>query len=48
MFLNAEQTQYREQLEQYARAFRAIEKMPIRLGLYFPMMSAWREWSFEG
>jgi ATP-dependent helicase/nuclease subunit A len=45
-FLDNERERYREQLERYAGAMRAFEKNPIRLGLYFPFLSGWREWSW--
>jgi ATP-dependent exoDNAse (exonuclease V) beta subunit len=43
-FLDAEQDRYRTQLERYARLMQAVGPQPIRLGLYFPLLSAWREW----
>ena len=43
-FLDREQERYREQLEAYARAFRALEQSPIRVALYYPLMDGWREW----
>ena len=43
-FLDREQERYREQLEAYARAFRAMEQGPIRVALYYPLMDGWREW----
>jgi ATP-dependent exoDNAse (exonuclease V) beta subunit len=43
-FLEAEQQRYREQLERYARLMAQREDRPIRLGLYFPLLGAWREW----
>lgn len=40
----AEQTQlYQAQLFQYARAMQLLDTRPIRLGLYFPLLPAWRE-----
>jgi ATP-dependent helicase/nuclease subunit A len=42
-FLNEEQRRYREQLERYARVVAPNES--VRLGLYFPLLGAWREWS---
>jgi len=47
-FLQQEVQQYRPQLEQYAKIMRQIDpKPPIRLGLYFPLLKAWREWSYD-
>jgi hypothetical protein len=43
-FLDREQERYRAQLEAYARALASGEAM---LGLYFPVLAAWRQWSFE-
>jgi ATP-dependent exoDNAse (exonuclease V) beta subunit len=40
-FLDSERERYRGQLEAYARALASGE---TRLGLYFPVLSAWREW----
>ncbi len=45
-FLDAEQERYRAQLEGYAALFAGLEQRPIRLGLYFPLMGAWREWGY--
>ncbi|MGB5103077.1 MAG: UvrD-helicase domain-containing protein [Steroidobacteraceae bacterium] len=44
-FLASEQERYRPQLERYARLVRRLGPEPVRLGLYFPLLSAWREWS---
>jgi ATP-dependent exoDNAse (exonuclease V) beta subunit len=44
-FLAQEQLRYAEQLGSYAQAMRLLEPTrPIKLGLYFPMHSAWLEW----
>ena len=40
-FLDQERERYRQQLEHYALAFGAGES---NLGLYFPLLSGWREW----
>lgn len=45
-FLDREQERYSQQLQAYARVMRKLEKSPIRLGLYFPLLGGWREWSF--
>ncbi len=45
-FLDNERMRYQDQLNHYARIFKAMEDNPIRLGLYFPMLSQWREWSY--
>ncbi len=46
-FLDNEKERYRNQLESYAKLVSAFEARPIRLGLYFPLLKGWREWSFE-
>ena len=45
-FLDEEQKRYREQLEHYAEVMSRKEDNPIMLGLYFPLLKGWREWSF--
>jgi ATP-dependent helicase/nuclease subunit A len=45
-FLDEEQRRYRLQLESYATLVSRIESGPIWLGLYFPLLDAWREWPF--
>ena len=45
-FLDEEQRRYRDQMERYARILRPLGR-PVRLGLYFPLLDAWREWSAE-
>jgi ATP-dependent exoDNAse (exonuclease V) beta subunit len=44
-FLDTEQERYRPQLERYAELVRRLGPEPVRLGLYFPLLSAWREWA---
>jgi ATP-dependent exoDNAse (exonuclease V) beta subunit len=43
-FLDNERERYRAQLDSYAGAMRSLDARPIRLGLYFPLLGAWREW----
>jgi ATP-dependent exoDNAse (exonuclease V) beta subunit len=43
-FLDREQERYRPQLERYAALMRKLGPEPVRLGLYFPLLGAWREW----
>ena len=45
-FLDNEQERYRGQLETYANLMRRLDAREIHLGLYFPMLQAWREWIF--
>jgi len=48
-FLDSEEQRYRPQLERYARLMAALEPArTIRLGLYFPLLREWREWTFAG
>jgi ATP-dependent exoDNAse (exonuclease V) beta subunit len=42
-FLDREQERYRAQLERYARLMMALDRRPVRLGLYFPVLRGWRE-----
>jgi len=44
-FLDREQERYRGQLERYARLLARLDPRPVRLGLYFPLLRGWREWS---
>ena len=47
-FLDREVDRYRAQLERYAALARRLGPEPVRVGLYFPLMRAWREWHPEG
>ena len=43
-FLDRELVRYRGQLERYVRALKLLEPdRPVRAGLYFPLLDAWRE-----
>ena len=42
-FLDQERERYRAQLERYALAL--AHGQPAMLGLYFPLLAGWREWS---
>jgi ATP-dependent helicase/nuclease subunit A len=44
-FLDSEVLRYRPQLHRYAILAKKLGPEPIRLGLYFPLMRAWREWA---
>ena len=46
-FLDTEVQRYREQLERYAAVMSAVDKRPIRVGLYFPLLQAFRHWQPE-
>lgn len=43
-FLDAEVERYRPQLERYADLLQHIDSRPIKKGLFFPLIGAWREW----
>jgi ATP-dependent helicase/nuclease subunit A len=43
-FLDRELERYRAQLQRYARAMQRLEPgRPLKVGLYFPLLDAWRE-----
>ncbi len=44
-FLAREVERYRPQLERYAVLARRLGPEPVRVGLYFPLIGAWREWA---
>jgi ATP-dependent exoDNAse (exonuclease V) beta subunit len=44
-FLDREVERYRPQLQRYAGLARQLGPEPVRVGLYFPLMRAWREWT---
>ncbi len=43
-FLDREVDRYRPQLHRYAHLARKLGPERVRVGLYFPLMRAWREW----
>jgi ATP-dependent helicase/nuclease subunit A len=43
-FLDREVERYQPQLKRYAHLARRLGPEPVRVGLYFPLMGAWREW----
>lgn len=43
-FLDNEQKRYAPQLNRYADIISRMDGRPIRVGLYFPLLKAWREW----
>lgn len=45
-FLDEEKRRYSAQLQNYGTLISRIERGPIWLGLYFPLLDAWREWQF--
>jgi ATP-dependent exoDNAse (exonuclease V) beta subunit len=46
-FLDSERERYGPQLERYARLIRPLAPGPVRVALYFPLLSAWREWPVD-
>ncbi len=44
-FLDNEVRRYRSQMQRYARLLRSAGPQPLRIGLYFPLLRQWREWS---
>jgi hypothetical protein len=43
-FLDEEVERYRPQLERYASLMWRLDDRPLRVGLYFPLLRAWRAW----
>jgi len=46
-FLDKQQSRYRPQLESYGTLLSRLAAGPVWLGLYFPLLDAWREWELE-
>ena len=46
-FLDHEQERYQEQLEKYGLLMKQLGEKNIKLGLYFPLLQGWREWSCQ-
>jgi ATP-dependent exoDNAse (exonuclease V) beta subunit len=44
-FLDREVERYRTQLSRYARIVSSLGREPVRVGLYFPLLNGWREWT---
>lgn len=45
-FLDEQQRRYRDQLNRYGKLLSSLG-LPVRLGLYFPLLDEWREWGLE-
>lgn len=45
-FLDREQVRYHQQLNRYAETIQHVDRRPVRLGLYFPLLNGWREWQY--
>ncbi|MCB1021769.1 MAG: PD-(D/E)XK nuclease family protein, partial [Acidobacteria bacterium] len=46
-FLRKRMDVYREQMEQYRSLYRRLDARPVRIGLYFPLLGAWREYGAQ-
>ena len=46
-FLDREVDRYRPQMQRYSVLAKRLGPEPVRMGLYFPLMRAWREWAAE-
>jgi hypothetical protein len=46
-FLNREVERYGEQMRRYAYLAGQLGPEPVRVGLYFPLMRAWKEWAID-
>lgn len=46
LFLAQEQVKYLAKMTSYAQAMHRLEQRPIRMGLYFPALAAWKEWAW--
>ncbi len=44
-FLDNERERYREQMSRYAALFAQLDARPVRMGLYFPLLRGWREYT---
>ena len=44
-FLDNERLRYQDQMARYGLLMANLDARPIRLGLYFPLLGGWREWS---
>ena len=45
-YLDREVLRYSLQMQKYAKIIKQIDDRDIKLGLYFPLMRQWREWSY--
>ncbi len=46
-FLDNEVARYRGQLQRYAGLLRQVETRTTRLAIYFPLLTAWRQWEAD-
>ena len=47
VFLEKEVERYKPQLRRYARLLQRMDGRPVKMGIYFPLLKAWREWPLE-
>ena len=45
-YLDSEERRYKSKLNHYADIMHKINPGPIKLGLYFPLLDAWRQWDY--
>jgi ATP-dependent exoDNAse (exonuclease V) beta subunit len=43
-FLDSEVLRYRARMERYRQLFEQMDPCPVRVALYFPLLSGWRTW----
>jgi hypothetical protein len=43
LFLDEEEKRYEGQLRRYAHLARGLGPEPVKAGLYYPLLTAWRE-----
>ena len=46
-YLDSEEQRYKSKLNHYANIMHNIKPGPIKLGLYFPLLDAWRQWDYR-
>lgn len=46
-FLDNEQIRYAEQMHQYGELISRMDSRTVKLALYFPLLSGWREWPYK-
>jgi ATP-dependent helicase/nuclease subunit A len=44
-FLDNERERYRKPMTEYAALFEKLDARPVRMGLYFPLLGGWREYT---
>ena len=46
-FLDEQKKRYQAKLGEYATLMKGFGDNEIKLGLYFPLISGWREWEYK-